>query len=227
MYKSGYTLKMYQLLEDDFEKVFKYIPPNYYSESERKKIYSPVLSDLLIRAGSQIDSFFGNWDIVQDSSKNNVKLNMKDFKKIDPIIYLSRKELTFLPTFLKTDLQENEKIVPFKDWNEKTTSWWRAYNNVKHNGYTARTDGNLQNAIDALAALFLINCMHEDLLGKLVEHKYAQVGSEAYSLMMTRRQPFQFPKLTFKSNLFEFTQDKEVYFPDNSVAPKPIKFEFK
>jgi len=64
MFKSGYSLNSYQILEDDLIDFLKNISIDYYQGDERKKIFSPKLGELLIRIGSQIDIFFRNWDIV-------------------------------------------------------------------------------------------------------------------------------------------------------------------
>ncbi len=49
MFKSGYTLKLFRILEDDVVDFLTYIPLEYYSVDERKKIISPKLAELLIR----------------------------------------------------------------------------------------------------------------------------------------------------------------------------------
>jgi len=58
MFKSGYSLNSYQILEDDLIDFLKNISIDYYQGDERKKIFSPKLGELLIRIGSQIDIFF-------------------------------------------------------------------------------------------------------------------------------------------------------------------------
>ncbi len=64
MYESGYSLRIYQILENDLVAFLNNIPINYYLKNERKKIFSPKLSELLIRIGSQVDIFFKNWGVV-------------------------------------------------------------------------------------------------------------------------------------------------------------------
>lgn len=173
MYKSGYTLRIYQILENDLFTFFNYIPIEYYLGEKRKEIYSPKLSELLLRIGSAVDNFFRNWDIVQ--SKNNKidpnKLTIENFKAIEKPCNLSDKEVIIKAT--------HERIKPFKDWNfwkEGDKNWWNAYNHVKHNGFTNKTEGNLFNVIESLSALFLLNCIHKDVKNKLIEYGYRDIS---------------------------------------------------
>lgn len=178
MFKSGYTLRLFQILEDDVVDFLTYIPLEYYSADERKKIFSPRLAELLIRIGSQIDIFFRNWDIVQ---KENPKLTIDNLKfchykniERNNRIILSNRQIKVLAT--------NETITPFRDWiniNKNSEFWWNAYNHVKHNGFTYKEEGNLKNVIESLSALFLLNYLHEETQTKLCEYGYKKPVTNA------------------------------------------------
>lgn len=61
MFKSGYSLRAFKMLEDDLVNFLNYISIEYYSSEEWKKIYSPKLAEHFIRIGSQVDIFLKNW----------------------------------------------------------------------------------------------------------------------------------------------------------------------
>jgi len=193
MYKSGYTLKIYRILEDDLVDFLNYI--------------------LLVRIGSQVDIFFRNWLIVQ--KKNSVKtkdeLNIKNYKKIEPEIYISAEKVKILET--------DEVILPFEDW-EKTPKWWIAYNNVKHDGFVNKEDGNLLNVIESLAALFILNCIHEDSKNKLFKYGYKKINLKMFNYVTDEDFYFDYDSYPLTtSQLFEF----EKYFspPKISIPKKP------
>ena len=201
MFRSGHTLKLFQILEDDLVDYLKYIPIDYYLGDKREEIFSPKLSELLIRIGSQIDIFFRNWDIVQS---HNPGVSIKDlkfgnYKAINKNINLNDEILIISAT--------NEILYPFKDWNKKDPSWLTAYNNVKHNGFDYKKEGNLLNVIESLSALFLLNCLHDDLQIKLIEYGYRKVDLDTYDLIVRQKNDFNpaYPYIT--SQIFEFEKD--------------------
>lgn len=180
MYKSGYSLRIYQILENDLINFLNYIPLDYYFGNKRKEIFSPKLSELLIRIGSQVDIFFRNWDIVHDVYKqvNNVqivnlkKLDIEKYRDIERVgkIILSDKEIKILST--------NEIVTPFEYWTDKRYPlWWNAYNKVKHDGFANKEKGNLINVVESLAALFLLNCINKDTKDKLIKYGFRDVSS--------------------------------------------------
>ncbi|MCX9009695.1 MAG: hypothetical protein OIN66_01115 [Candidatus Methanoperedens sp.] len=179
MYKSGYSVNIFKILERDVIDFLNYIPIDYYIDSKRKNIYSPRLAELLIRIGSQIDTFFRNWVIVHEiyNKKNKKQLNdvydlkFSNFKDIesDKKVILSNKEIKIIAT--------DEIITPFLYWTDKRYPlWWDAYNKVKHNGFIYKSDGNLLNVIESLSALFLLNCIHNETEIILLEEQIRKRG---------------------------------------------------
>lgn len=48
-------------------------------------------------------------------------------------------------------------LCPWENWSgKKNPLWWRDYNQVKHSRHEAFRQANLHNALNALAALFLL-----------------------------------------------------------------------
>lgn len=165
MYKSGYSVNIYKILERDVVDFLNYIPIDYYLGNKRKDIFSPKLAELLIRIGSQIDTFFRNWDIVhevytiknQKELKDVYNLGFNNFRDIETHkkVILSDKVIKIIAT--------DEMMIPFLFWMDgRYPLWWDAYNKVKHNGFIYNRNGNLLNVIESLSALFLLNCIHDE-----------------------------------------------------------------
>ena len=215
MYKSGYTLKIYRILEDDLVDFFKNISIDYYLGKDREKIFSPKLSELLVRIGSQVDIFFRNWDIVQKKNFGKTKdsLNISNYKEIEPEIHISDEKVKILET--------DEVIQPFEDWQNKTQRWWIAYNNVKHDGFDNKKDGNLLNVIESLAALFILNCIHEGSKNKLYKYGYKKINLKIFNYVEEEDFYFDYDSYPLTtSQLFEF--EKNFIPPKISIPKKPI-----
>ena len=97
MFKSGYTLMLYGILENDVVDFLTYIPLEYYLGDKRKEIFSPRLAELMIRIGSQIDIFFRNWDIVHSRNIGCgvIDLSIENYKSIEKICKLSNKKVSY------------------------------------------------------------------------------------------------------------------------------------
>lgn len=211
MYKSGYTLKIYRILEDDFVDFLNYITIDYYLGKDREKIFSPKLSELLVRIGSQVDIFFRNWDIVQKKNSGTIKknLNFKNYKQIESEIHISDEKVKILET--------DEVILPFEDW-ENTLKWWIAYNKVKHDGFVNKKDGNLLNVIESLAALFILNCIHEGSKIKLYKYGYKKINLKMFNYVAEEDFYFDYDSYPLTtSQLFEFEKN---YSPLKISIPK-------
>ena len=167
--KKGYHVDRYHALEEDLLRFCDYISLEFYpSVDKRRAIRSMYLADLLLRIGSNIDIFFSKYI----SSNSHVKecsniakekppefWNWGDFKKLEPHLKLSDLSVEVIAT--------SERIYPFRkegleesfSWdniNKNEEFWWNSYNKVKHEGVFDQA--NLDNVIQALAALFLLIC---------------------------------------------------------------------
>jgi len=58
MFKSGYTLMLYGILENDVVDFLTYIPLEYYLGDKRKEIFSPRLAEILTRIGKPSGTLF-------------------------------------------------------------------------------------------------------------------------------------------------------------------------
>lgn len=173
LFDNGYTLMMFEDLENDVKDFLRYIPLEYYPREKRKEIYSPKLSNLLTIIVARIDEFFRSWEEVQKRfpNKNKKDLKLGDYLVIFNDFLLDSKELMILST--------GEFIKPLER-RDGTLSWYTDRNLVTHDGYNQRDKGNLDNVIIALGALFILNCEHKDVWRQLVRRNYIKVLNEDY-----------------------------------------------
>ncbi len=178
--EQGYHIDRYHAIESDLLRFLDFVTLEFYpSIEERQKVKSLYLGDLLLRIGSNVDTFFrkiiaynsGNPKSNEIFGKNTRKLD--DLKKLEPYLKLSKATVTIIPT--------SERLYPFrmggkpdgKSWSEEGVAliWWTCYNKIKHEG---KFDGaNLDNVIQALAALFyLITFDKEKYTEKLNRYGY-------------------------------------------------------
>jgi hypothetical protein len=188
-FKVGYHVDRYYELEEDFLKVLKYMPLEIYNTSEaREMATSTNLADLLLRIGSNIDIVFRkmimskyndiyvnkltkiNEQRIRDGKRprNDVDLKFNDYIEMDAISKLSDYKVTVIQT--------GESLNPFKEWkNRGVPIWWSGYNQVKH--HATLDKANLDNVIQALAALFLLICMNKHSI-KMLNYGYLCINPQ-------------------------------------------------
>ena len=175
--KIGYHVDRYYELEEDFIEVLRYMPLEIYdTPQKRKEAKSTYLADLLLRIGSNIDIVFrkmimsSKYKIVYDSklTKINdkrkeegkeplkeVNLGFDDYMELENELGPNQK----LSNHTVIVIQTQERLTPFKDWGSRhTPTWWSSYNKVKH--HAELDEANLDNVIQALAALLLLVCIN-------------------------------------------------------------------
>lgn len=163
MFKSGYSVNIYKILERDVVDFLNYIYLEYYSSEEWKKIYSPRLAELFTRIGNQVDIFLRNWcvDAGLYPQSDCEDLKFGSYQKLIKTYKLDNKEIILMRT--------DDILKPFNNSLKSPPIWWIFYNNVKHNGFYHKEEGNLYNVIESLSALFMLNCIHKDTEEILVE----------------------------------------------------------
>lgn len=136
--------KYYTILEDDFITLTRYVSideHNYktYSDEIMKQILSVV-------------SEFENICKVICEFKGSQRITIKNIAEciFDKIEDIKSVEIVVKHT-------KDIKLNPFSKWEKNNSSelfWWKGYNSVKHNRRESYMAGNLQNLLNALAALY-------------------------------------------------------------------------
>jgi hypothetical protein len=114
--------------------------------NEHKNVWSPKLVTILQETCSQLDSLW-SYEINHGAER----LDIKD--------YCPHFGDKMRPKWLVFWGEQPERIQPFVGWDAtrpaKSLPWWQVYQDVKHNRIINREQATLENAVNALAGLFL------------------------------------------------------------------------
>ncbi|MBL8447327.1 MAG: hypothetical protein JNJ44_07935, partial [Zoogloeaceae bacterium] len=132
-------------LEEDIDRLARYLQPTQANFAA----YSIEMARILMVAAAEID-------VVAKQLCRNIdeKSNAKTIDKYREKIVAKFPRITdagvTLPRFGLT-------LQPWGQWKSANSpSWWGAYNNVKHHRHTNFEDANLENCLNAAAALFVL-----------------------------------------------------------------------
>ena len=144
-------------LYSDLESTFRFIEP----VNKHLSVYSLRYYELLLRAATEFESVCKN-EIIKNhlSNKNREKLNIEDYFKLEehfkrisnngPIRQLANWKIGFHfdPILYRQ---------PLSNWkSDYKLSWYKDYNEVKHNRQQFFEKANLENVLDAIGSLFII-----------------------------------------------------------------------
>jgi hypothetical protein len=167
--KFGYSWAAYRSIEEDMLRVAEDIP----LETRQYNVYSFKLADIIVRSCSHIDSLFKDILRNQDLSshpnqqkiaesrailtgKERGMLTIKDYIEI----FADYLNLASVEVIIRRNGEQRSPFERFKEPkpDDKIPPWWDAYNALKHDFYSEVEEGNLGNALESLAALFVLNC---------------------------------------------------------------------
>lgn len=169
VFEKGLCWALYKYMESDFIQYLEYVP---YTE-KNKNVYSPKLIALLLQTCGYIDTVFKEMAKYQEFQKitecqeinelekgdyrnYNIEYARKAFKKIYKLSSNNGGTL-----IAKLSWFGDKELVPFKMFAvDKSPSWWRVYNTVKHTWSKALEQSNMDNTLEALSAAFLLNAIH-------------------------------------------------------------------
>jgi len=151
--QSGYAtdrttfIRGYHALESDLKRLFEYVEP----DDRNLKAFSTRLYELLLRASTEFEASCKA--ILLDNGYSGLsRLNMNDYRKIEGATHLSRYKLR-----LTVWAGSPREIQPLEQWSSgNPLQWYQAYNDVKHNRIADFHKANLENAVDAVASLFIV-----------------------------------------------------------------------
>lgn len=172
-FRRGIAWYKYKRLESDFANATLYFP----FEKGYDEIWSEYFSDLIVRIGNSVDSFFRTmlknelFDSFPHVSSLRIRRRRRDINYFrdffEPIYDLSgvEVEIAYGLTFY------DKKCLPFEEFkNDGRPNWWTAYNHVKHKWFDCIQEATLENTIKALAGLFVLNILHIENQQYLVRH---------------------------------------------------------
>lgn len=181
-----------RLIIDDFEHLLEYIEPH----TDNGNVFSHRIYELLLRTCTEVESCCKG---ILVANGHNAQ-NMHDYKKIDQATHLSGYTVHYTNWF-----PSHYSVQPFVDWAVgNSLSWYKAYNDVKHNRCQNFPMASLKNLLDAICGLFCVI--------------YAQVGDTV--------------KQVFESNIFfSIKGETSVSVRSFTIIPCQIsdneKYDFK
>jgi len=207
----------YLRLEKDFLDFITYVP----LKDEHYSVWSPRLADLLLRIGSNVDSFCKNalfdstfdqtTDIIMYRSRARTadgasKISMKDYQNIFETAYnLSTKRIV--------SIRERKVIAPYDSWiSNNSPKWWSDYNAIKHDRFLHQTRATMNSALQGLGALFILYICHLETRKYLIDIDFFNLGGcpkeRARGIVLCQPEPidheFGYLRMYGKSSLFGY-----------------------
>lgn len=133
----------FQILERSFVETTAYVdvdPRNF-------QVFSDQFRSLLILIGAEIDTTckFICKQANPASKANNINNYKTEILQINTVFYLTQIHIS----------QYRFMFAPWLSWHYNSSpTWWKAYNNVKHDRHKYRAQANLFNVMQALSGLF-------------------------------------------------------------------------
>jgi hypothetical protein len=157
------SLDYFLALESDLKELSRFIE---FSE-DNYSVYSLELTRLLLATGSEID--VACKELVHLISPDAKPRTINDYRDI------------ILNRFPEISTQQVNcrrlrlSFVPWKDWHNSSPSWWKSYNQVKHDRLQNYKQASLQNVLLAVAGLGVImqffgDSVLENFVGDFFDH---------------------------------------------------------
>lgn len=132
-------------LEADLERTARFVEPT----QENFETFSVEFARILLAAGSEVDVIA---KVLCES--HGLQILPRNIDGYRAALVPRFPELPWLHIFApRYDLD----LLPWRDWHEgKNPTWWRAYNDVKHERGKNFPSATLQNALNSVAGLFVL-----------------------------------------------------------------------
>ena len=171
------TFEMYWSYYLSIEKMMK-ITSQYVCPSERNKnTYSDEFMKIILLSCSEIDSILKvickENNILLEDRKYNMSVYSKILLKQKDI-----KEMAYSPECATSSINDGIICFPFKDLDDKKLhaglTWWRDYQKLKHNRLDNAELGNLENAVCAITAHYILLRIFMDMLPENSGREYVK-----------------------------------------------------
>lgn len=192
-YTGDQVLRWYERLETSILEYSEHVPLVQTNEN----LESPFLVSCLMDACGLIDSLFR---VLVDSKPINGKPKNKGDYNIDDFRNCFSTKLN-LPNMRSILLQAPPRyLIPFSSWAEGLNpSWWKAYNNLKHDRLTSIKEGTLGAALNALCALhqLLARFPKREMFKLLIRQGWLKINSWNPELILQQFEDYGTPTAKF------------------------------
>ena len=138
----------YLTIEQRLVQTFRYVQLHPDNGGTFSYEFNHILRDSVNALTSALDKI-----IRRSRHPNKVDLNFSDFRNFlhSNIPYLYRRSVTPLPA-------SNLLLLPFRvlSKSEAVPGWWNSYDQIKHSETHNHKEGNMRNAVNAVAALAIM-----------------------------------------------------------------------
>lgn len=160
--------RFYLSIEQRFAETEKYVD----FDKTNFKTFSVTYVSMIREIGSEVDVTFKE---LCDISQDNKDADISDYKKI-----VMQKYSSILSQKITV---AGITLTPFYKWSEKTPTWWKAYNGIKHGRAKNYRKANLENTINLLGALFIIeNYLLKKIVAQTGEFDNLQKNSSLFQM---------------------------------------------
>lgn len=146
------------MLEKEVEATFDFVEPSIKNYST----FSISYAKLILSICGEFDSLLKDY-CKGLSAKNQRPTNIQECFDV----LKGYNALNLINTTITLIRYKSIQLKPFDQWSSlsgyKKLSWWDCYNSIKHNRLTKFELANLENCLNALAALFIINIVNSRL----------------------------------------------------------------
>src|SRR6266704_1240776 len=139
----------FDLLTRDTMEILEYVEP----VDSNASTYSQPIYGVILRPCTDFESLARDLLVAAGETKPREKMNVLDYRKLEPQLHLQSVEVHFLP-WRPNPLAK----TPFRDWStrEPPLAWYATYNAVKHDRGLNFTRATLDVLMEALAGQFAL-----------------------------------------------------------------------
>ena len=215
------TIEFYENLEEELLAFLKVLP----YDDQNIAGWSPKLFEIVVGAGSLLDSLFRMSMPEGHNGKKRGDYNINDFSEVfgndlEPLrsfVYLS-------PPIL---------LHPFKGWSSsKPPYWWNHYNSIEHDRIKNMRLATIQTAMDILCGLFEAIAQNQKMSKALLRHSWTNLSINP-DLIIPKLETMKLPEATgdmgggntffVQSKLFATTLGSEI-LPDDISKIQPMSY---
>lgn len=205
--KQSYLTTAHLIIRDLYE-LFNYVQPH----DSNLNVFSHRIYELLLRTATEFEA---NCKAILKDNGYTVHGNMtiKDYFKIAAVAKLS----DYIVRFGRWE--SNHDFKPFAPWNGAnyaSLSWYKGYNDVKHDRNSNFSQANLENLMDAIAGLLCI--LHAQFGENMAEVCFEQITAIQHDQQKVVTGTFVIQAPTFTdAEKYEFIWD------DIKNNPNPVQ----
>src|SRR6267154_438655 len=195
-------------LEQDLEKTTRYIE---FCDANLK-VFSIELAHLLFAAASEVDVLAKSiCKIIKPRASSN---NINNYRSI----IISSEARFPAPNIAAIEIsipRHGMRFRPWENWDDdKNPDWWHGYNHVKHERNQYFHEATLQNALNAMGALFILNYYYCWLIYTKNRDDYFRSNPDSRILATRQLQPesilLRLPE-DFYKNAFQKMAENMIY----------------